>query len=146
MTLHEEQQKVQKAMESTLSGLQEDPWLTQRVLANAKGEEPVKKKLSTALVLCIVLGLAIIGTAYAILSSSQVAEFFGQHWGHDYGDWLQGGKIAQIGETVTLGGVDFTLDEVVYRDRGIYGVGTARVTDQRAGTREWMGTGGSNSW
>jgi hypothetical protein len=72
MTLHEEQQKVQKAMESTLSGLQEDPWLTQRVLANAKGEEPVKKKLSTALVLCIVLGLAIIGTAYAILSSSQI--------------------------------------------------------------------------
>ena len=32
--------------------------------------------------------------------------------GHDYSDWLQGGKIAQIGETVTLGGVDFTLDEV----------------------------------
>ncbi|MBP5169362.1 MAG: hypothetical protein ILP14_09215, partial [Oscillospiraceae bacterium] len=111
--------------------VQEDPWLTQRVLANAKGEEPVKKKLSTALVLCIVLGLAIIGTAYAILSSSQVAEFFGQHWGHDYGDWLQGGKIAQIGETVTLGGVDFTLDEVVYRDRGIFGVGTARVTNEK---------------
>ena len=44
MTLHEEQKKVQKAMESTLSGLQEDPWLTQRVLANTKGEEPVKKK------------------------------------------------------------------------------------------------------
>ena len=131
MTLHEEQKKVQKAMESTLSGLQEDPWLTQRVLANAKGEEPVKKKLSTALVLCIVLGLAIIGTAYAILSSSQVAEFFGQHWGHDYGDWLQGGKVAQIGETVTLGGVDFTLDEVVYRDRGVYGVGTARVKSDK---------------
>ena len=131
MTLHEEQKKVQKAMESTLSGLQEDPWLTQRVLANAKGEEPVKKKLSTALVICIVLGLAIIGTAYAILSSSQVAEFFGQHWGHDYGDWLQGGKVAQIGETVTLGGVDFTLDEVVYRDRGVYGVGTARVKSDK---------------
>ena len=45
MNLHEEQQKVQKAMNTTLSGLQEDPWLTQRVLANVKGEEPVKKKL-----------------------------------------------------------------------------------------------------
>ena len=51
MTLHEEQKKVQKAMESTLSGLQEDPWLTQRVLANAKGEEPVKRKISLALVM-----------------------------------------------------------------------------------------------
>ena len=131
MTLHEEQERVQKAVSNSLSHVQEDPWLTQRVLANVKGEEPVKKKLSTALVLCIVLGLAIIGTAYAILSSSQVAEFFGQHWGHDYGDWLQGGKVAQIGETVTLGGVDFTLDEVVYRDRGVYGVGTARVKSDK---------------
>ena len=105
MTLHEEQKKVQKAMESTLSGLQEDPWLTQRVLANAKGEEPVKRKISLALVLSIVGILAVMGTAYALFSS-QVAEFFGQHWNRDYGDWLQGGKIAQIGETVTLGGVD----------------------------------------
>ena len=126
MTLHEEQKKVQKAMESTLSGLQEDPWLTQRVLANAKGEEPVKKKLSTALVLCIVLGLALIGTAYAILSSSQVAEFFGQHWNQDLGTRLQEGKIAQIGESVPVGDAVITLDEIVYRDRGIYGVGTVR--------------------
>ena len=55
MTLHEEQERVQKAVSNSLSHMQEDPWLTQRVLANAKGEEPVKKKLSTALVLCIVL-------------------------------------------------------------------------------------------
>ena len=131
MTLHEEQKKVQKAMESTLSGLQEDPWLTQRVLANTKGEEPVKKKLSTALVLCIVLGLAIIGTAYAILSSSQVAEFFGQHWNQELGARLQDGKIAQIGESVTAGDVVITLDEIVYRDRGLYGVGTVRPVNEQ---------------
>ena len=130
MNLREEQEKVQKAMNSVLSGLREDPWLTQRVLANAKGEEPVKRKISLALVLSIAGILAVMGTAYALFSS-QVAEFFGRHWGHDYGDWLQGGKIARIGETVTLGGVDFTLDEVVYRDRGIYAVGTARVTDDK---------------
>ena len=130
MNLHEEQKKVQKAMNATLSGLREDPWLTQRVLANAKGEKPVKRKLSLALVLSVVIALAVLGTAYA-LSSSLVAEFFGQHWGHDYGDWLQGGKIAQIGESVTLAGVEFTLDEVVYRDRGIYAVGTARVTNDQ---------------
>ena len=130
MSLREEQEKVQKAMNSALSGLQEDPWLTQRVLANVKGEEPVKRRMSLALVLSIVGILAVMGTACALFSS-QVAEFFGQHWGHDYGDWLRGGKIAQIGETVTLGGVDFTLDEVVYRERGIYAVGTARVTNEK---------------
>ena len=130
MNLHEEQEKVQKAMNSALSGLQEDPWLTQRVLANVKGEQPVKRKISLALVLSIAAILAVAGTAYALFTS-RAAEFFGQHWGHDYGDWLQGGKIAQIGETVTLGGVDFTLDEVVYRSRGIYAVGTARVTNEK---------------
>lgn len=130
MNLHEEQEKVQKAMNSTLSGLQEDPWLTQRVLANVKGEQPVKRKVSLALVLSIAAILAVAGTAYALFTS-RAAEFFGQHWGHDYGDWLQGGKIAQIGETITLGGVDFTLDEVVYRSRGIYAVGTARVKDEK---------------
>ena len=110
MNLHEEQERVQKAVSNSLSHVQEDPWLTQRVLANAKGEEPVKRKISLALVMSIVGILAVMGTAYALFSS-QVAEFFGQHWNRDYGDWLQGGKIAQIGETVTLGGVDFTLDE-----------------------------------
>ena len=130
MNLREEQEKVQKAMNSALSGLQEDPWLTQRVLANAKGEKPVKRKISLALVLSMTAILAVVGTAYA-LTSSLVADFFGKHWGHDYGDWLQGGKIAQIGESVTLAGVEFTLDEVVYRDRGIYAVGTARVTNDQ---------------
>ena len=126
MSLHEEQERVQKAVSNSLSHVQEDPWLTQRVLANAKGEEPVKKKISTALVLCIVMGLAIIGTAYAILSSSQVAEFFGLHWNQKLGARLQEGKVAQIGESVTVGDAVITLDEIVYRDRGIYGVGTIR--------------------
>ena len=35
MNLHEEQKKVQQAMNATLSGLKEDPWLTQRIIANA---------------------------------------------------------------------------------------------------------------
>ena len=112
-------------MGAALSGLQEDPWLTQRILANAKGEEPVKKKISAALVLCVILGLAIIGTAYALFSS-RVAEFFSQYWNKELGERLQEGKIAQIGESVTIGDVVFTLDEIVYRDRALYGVGTAR--------------------
>ena len=128
MTLHEEQKRVQKAVGNSLAYVQEDPWLTQRVLANAKGEEPVKKKVSLALVLCIVLALALMGTAYALFSS-KVAEFFGNYYGDDFGNWLAEGKVAGIGETVTLDGVDFTLDEVVYRNNGIYAVGTARVKD-----------------
>ena len=126
MTLREEQERVQTAVRHSLSHLQEDPWLSQRVLANTKGEEPVKRKVSLALVLVIVLGIAMMGTAYALFSS-QVAQFFGKHWNGNLGVWLEDGRIAQIGETVSLDGVEFTLDEVVYKNRSIYGVGTARV-------------------
>ena len=68
MTLHEEQEKVQKAINHSLAHVQEDPWLTQRVLANAKGEEPVVKKISTSMILVIVLlCLAITAIAAGII-------------------------------------------------------------------------------
>ena len=127
----DDKRKMQNILNHSLSGLKENPFLAQRIIAQAKGEKPVKRKISLALVLCIVLGIAIIGTACALLASSQVADFFRQYWSHDLGDWLQEGRIAQIGESVTVGDVVFTLDEVVYRDRGIYGVGTARPVDSK---------------
>ena len=96
-----------------------------RTARSVKEEEPVKKRISAALVLAIALGLAVIGTAYALFSS-QVADFFGLHWNAELGERLQQGKIAQIGESVTVGDVVFTLDEIVYKDRALYGVGTAR--------------------
>ena len=127
----DDKRKMQNILNHSLSGLKENPFLAQRIIAQAKGEKPVKRKISLALVLCIVLGIAIIGTACALLASSQVADFFRQYWSHDLGDWLQEGKVAQIGESMTVGDVVFTLDEVVYRDRGIYGVGTARAVDSK---------------
>lgn len=62
-----EKQIIQQAFESSLSGLQEDVYLAQRVLiaARQKGEEKVKKKLSVSLVLMIAL-LFIALTALAI--------------------------------------------------------------------------------
>ena len=68
MTLHEEQERVQKAVSNSLAHVQEDPWLAQRVLANAKGEEPVVKKISTSMILVIVLlCLAITAIAAGII-------------------------------------------------------------------------------
>ncbi len=64
MTIRDEQTKVQRAMNHSLSGLQEDPRLTQRVLANVKGERPVKKA-STAFVLAMVLIFALSAAAVA---------------------------------------------------------------------------------
>ena len=55
MNLHEEQERVQKAMNNTLSGLQADPWLVRRVLVNVKGETMMGRKLSASMVIAIVL-------------------------------------------------------------------------------------------
>ena len=66
----DDKRKMQNILNHSLSGLQENPFLAQRVIAQAKGEKPVKRKLSLALVLCIVLGIAIIGTACALPISS----------------------------------------------------------------------------
>lgn len=60
-----EQKKVQKAMNASLSGLQADPWLAQHVLANAKGEEPMVKKVSGAVVVLCVLLVLSMATAVA---------------------------------------------------------------------------------
>ena len=92
---------------------------------SVKEEQSVKKRIPAALVLSAVLGLALIGTAYAVFSS-RTAEFFGLHWNRELGKSLQEGKIARIGESVTIGDVVVTLDEIVCQNRSLYGVGTAK--------------------
>ena len=93
---------------------------------SGKEEKNLRRKITTSLILAVLLGLAVIGTAYAIITS-QTAEFFGLHWNRQLGERLQEeGKIARIGESVTVGDIVITLDEIVYRDRSLYGVGTAR--------------------
>jgi hypothetical protein len=52
---------------------------------SVKEEEPVKKRVSAAFVVCFIFALAVIGTAYA-LTSSQVADFFGLHWNQELGE------------------------------------------------------------
>lgn len=64
MTLHEERERVQRAVEHSLAGVKSDPWLAQRVLAKAKGEEPVKK-VSAAFIVVIVLMLVTMAVGLA---------------------------------------------------------------------------------
>ena len=48
---------LQSAIDHRLSGLQENPFLARRIIAAAKGELPMKKKLSVSLILVLVLYL-----------------------------------------------------------------------------------------
>lgn len=65
MTLREEQERVQKAVGNSLSHVQADPWLARRVLANAKGEEPMGKKISVLMILVIALTIVSMTAALA---------------------------------------------------------------------------------
>ena len=59
---------LQSAIDHRLSGLQENPFLARRIIAAAKGELPMKKKLSVSLILVLVLTLTVLGLAYAPVS------------------------------------------------------------------------------
>ena len=69
-------EKMHKAIDSALSGLNGDPWLFQRISSRAaKGEMIVKKKLSAGLVLALVILLiAVTALAVALLSPKEVVE------------------------------------------------------------------------
>ena len=51
----DEKREMQKILNHSLSGLKENPFLAQRVIAQAKGEKPVVKKISASMILVIVI-------------------------------------------------------------------------------------------
>jgi len=80
MTLHEEQKRVQQAIEHSLSHVQADPWLAQRVLAHAKGEKPVVKKISVSMMIAILLViLTLTGALATVLNAWGIIDFAGNH-------------------------------------------------------------------
>lgn len=52
-----DKQKIQQIFDSALSGIQDDPWMAQRILnlAHREGETVVKKKLSVGLILLMII-------------------------------------------------------------------------------------------
>lgn len=66
--------QLHHAAQTRLSGLQGDPWLAQRVVAQTKGEVRVKKKLSVAFVLLLIfLVMTVTAIAVSILSGFRFA-------------------------------------------------------------------------
>lgn len=60
----DEKRKMQEILNHSLSGLKENPFLSQRVIAQGKGEEPVKKRVSFSVV--IIIAILLIGTMTAL--------------------------------------------------------------------------------
>lgn len=77
--------------------------------------------LRTALI--AVLLVTLLAAAAVAAFSSQVASLFGWFYGEEKGAELLAGDLATPAQSVTVGEVTYTLDEVVYIDDGLYGLG-----------------------
>lgn len=84
------------------------------------GRHGLRVALISALIVVMLAAVAV--AAF----SSQVAEFFGRFYGNDMREELLNGDIAQSGQSIQVGDAVYTLDEVVYIDDGLYGIG--RIT------------------
>ncbi len=114
MNLHEEQERVQKAVSNSLSHVQEDPWLTQRVLANAKGEEPMTKKISASAILIIsLIAISMTAALAAALNSWGIINFAGDH-ANAYVPPKYEESITKENEIIETESVRCTLQESYY--------------------------------
>lgn len=70
MNEREEKQFFQDAVNHRLSGLRENPFLAQRIIATEKGEKPVvKKRFSVSLIFAILLMVLTLSVGYALVQS-----------------------------------------------------------------------------
>lgn len=112
-----DKQIVQQVFESSLSGIQDDPWMAQRVL-NKAHETPgtggfiVKKKMSLAMVLLIICLFLSASVALAAIISN-TAQRFGDLYGEDWTDAALRGDIDTSKPSIQIGDVVYTMDDVI---------------------------------
>ena len=123
---------VHKGIDRQCESLASDPYRVQRVLNMAHGEGVRMNKKSTttfrptrriAILLAVMMAMTCV--AFAAFYP-QIAEIFGRRYGEDAQAWLEQGDIALPADSVKVEGVTFTLEEVAYRNHGLYGMGTIR--------------------
>lgn len=112
MDEHKQKERVRHSVDARLSGLQGDPWLAKRVLANAKGEQKVKKKISVGLVLALVLVLAAV-TALAAMTLNALYEKTLEKEGQSglIQDWSISDKVALV-DWMVEAGVELNEEQV----------------------------------
>jgi len=112
-----DKQIVQQVFDSSLSGIQDDPWMAQRVLSKAH-EAPgtggfiVKKKMSLVMVLLIICLFLSASVALAAIISN-TAQRFGDLYGEDWTDAALRGDIDTSNPSIQIGDVVYTMDDVI---------------------------------
>lgn len=117
MTDEEIRQALHKAMDRRLSGMREDPFLAQRVLAGTKGEKPMKKKLSVSLALALAL---ILMASVALAAGLGLFDKLAERWEDSRLSELS--TISDvIGVTVTTeDGITVEIDQCYYEGDRVF--------------------------
>ncbi len=100
-----------------------------RTARAVREDEKVKRFSVRTLALAALIILSTMALAYAAFHS-QVAEFFGKRYGEDTQSWLLQGQVATPGDSFTFEDVTFALEEVIYKNKGLYGL--IRVNGEKA--------------
>ncbi len=93
MNKRQDVERIRRALDASLSGLQDDPWLAQRVVAAAKGEKKVKKKISVGLAVALVLAI-LAATALAVGMTRYFSSFAALE--NTYGEYEQWPGSAKV--------------------------------------------------
>lgn len=109
-----DKQIIQQVFQSSLSGIQDDPWMARRVLdkAHETGGFVVKKKISLAMVLLIVCLLLSFTVALATIISN-TAQRFGEFYGEEWTDAALDGDIDTSNPSIQIGDVIYAMDDVI---------------------------------
>ena len=87
---------------------------------------PQKRRVRKRTVLLVAMILLLLtAAAYAAFYSQGIA-LFGKLQGAVMETWLRQGELDDTRQSKEMDGVQFTLDEVIYRNNGLFGVGTIR--------------------
>jgi len=92
-------------------------------LETTEGAPVIKKKVSAALVIAVLILVLLMGVVGA-MSLSPTADVFGWFYGQEARATLLAGNSDMVGQTVTLGDVTYTIDDLVYKNGIIYGSAT----------------------
>lgn len=96
----------------------------QQTLRDVQKEEKPMRRI-TAWTIAIALLLMLTGAAAAAVYSGTIA-YFDFMYGVSYTDKLEDGDHASVGEEICIGGVAFTLEDVIWSGGNLYGSGVIR--------------------
>ncbi|MBE5784045.1 MAG: DUF4179 domain-containing protein [Clostridiales bacterium] len=121
-----EKERIKKAYETSLSGLQEDPWLAQRVLNEGKEKKRMKKSISLLLAFALTL---MVGTAAYAATQWGIYDFLGSMLGKQPAgaDQVMQSNLHQE----TVNGVEITVKEAGYDGKTLFLLYSYRILDAK---------------